>query len=65
MSSQQKNLMSSLRCVNDIYLTDGFPIFVGYFAIFRLHPWAQEDFSGQFFIFFTYSNNHPGNPWEC
>ena len=46
--------MPSLRHVKDIlYLRDGFPIFVGHFAIFRLHPWAQEDFSGQLFIFLT------------
>ena len=46
--------MPSLRRVKDIlYLRDGFPIFVGHFTIFRLHPLAQEDFSGQLFIFFT------------
>ena len=46
--------MPSLRHVKDIlYLRYGFPIFVGHFAIFRLQPWAQEDFSGQLFIFLT------------
>ena len=46
--------MPSLRRVKDIlYLRDGFPIFVGHFAIFILHPWAKEDFSGQLFMFLT------------
>ena len=36
-----------------LYLKDGFPIFVSPFTIFRLHPWAQQVFSGQLFIFLT------------
>ena len=57
------NLMSSLQRVKDIYLRDGFSIFVGHFAILRLHPWAQEDFSGQLFIFLTQIIIRE-NPWE-
>ena len=59
-----KNLLPSLRRVKDIlYLRDDFPIFVGHLAIFRLHPWAQEDFSGQLFIFLTQIIIQE-NPWE-
>ena len=56
--------MPSLRRVKDIlYIRDGFPIFVGHFAIFRLHPWAQEDFSVQLFISLTQIIIRE-KPWE-
>ena len=55
--------MLSLQHVKDIlYLRDGFPIFIGNLAIFRLHSWAQEDFSGQLFIFLTQIIIRE-NPW--
>ena len=56
--------MLSLRHTKDIlYLWDGFGIFIGHFAIFRLHSWAQEDFSRQLFIFLTQIIIQE-NPWE-
>ena len=56
--------MPSLRHTKDIlYLWDGFGIFIGHFAIFRLHSWAQEDFSRQLFIFLTQIIIQE-NPWE-
>ena len=56
--------MPSLRRVKDIdILRDGFPILLGHFVIFRLHPWAQEDFSRQLFIFLTQIIIRE-NPWE-